>query len=79
MALMLIVATECAEVRPQALRRSTFDLDAGLLVVRGSLNRVDGRWVITEPKNDRFRRPCQDLAVSIRAEHVPRGAGAWSD
>lgn len=56
-ALMLIAATGVRRGEAAALRWSNVDLHAGVLVVRGTLNRVDGRLVITEPKTDRSRRP----------------------
>ncbi|OBJ28744.1 hypothetical protein A5631_19840 [Mycolicibacter heraklionensis] len=56
-ALILIAATGMRRGEAAALRWCNVDLDAGLLVVRGTLNRVAGRLVITEPKTDRSRRP----------------------
>ena len=46
----------CAGVRRWALRWSDVDLTNGLLRVRGTLLRVNGHLVISEPKTERSRR-----------------------
>lgn len=70
-ALILIAATGMRRGEAAALRWSNVDLHAGVLVVRGTLNRVDGRLVITEPKTDRSRRPVPvpPPLVAVLREH----------
>lgn len=53
---MLIAGTGMRRGEALALRWSDVDLNAGLLMVRGTLGRVGGRLVISEPKTDRSRR-----------------------
>jgi integrase len=52
-----------------ALRWSDVDLDAGMLRVRGTLARVDGALVITEPKTAKSRR---SVPLSATAQRVLR-------
>jgi integrase len=54
--LVLIAATGFRRGEALALHWSDVDLDAGMLVVRGTLGRVGGKLIITEPKTDRSRR-----------------------
>jgi integrase len=54
--LVLIAATGLRRGEALALHWSDVDLDAGMLVVRGTLGRVGGKLLITEPKTDRSRR-----------------------
>jgi integrase len=52
-----------------ALRWSDVDLDAGVLRVRGTLARVDGALIITEPKTAKSRR---SVPLSATAERLLR-------
>ena len=54
--LVLIAATGMRRGEALALRWTDIDLDAGLLTVRGTLGRVGGKLVVSEPKTDRSRR-----------------------
>ena len=63
--LVLIAATGMRSGEALALRWTDVDLDAGLLTVRGTLGRVGGKLVVSEPKTDRSRRT------------VPLGAPWW--
>jgi integrase len=54
--LVLVAATGLRRGEALALHWSDVDLDAGMMVVRGTLGRVGGKLVITEPKTDRSRR-----------------------
>jgi integrase len=60
-----------------ALHWSDVDLDAGVLVVRGTLGRVGGRLVISEPKTERSRRSvpiAPPVAAMLRAHRVGQQA-----
>jgi integrase len=87
-ALALIAATGMRRGEALALHWSDVDLDAGGLVVRGTLGRVGGRLVISEPKTDRSRRSvpvAPPLVAMLRAhsadQHAERLAARdqWSD
>jgi integrase len=52
-----------------ALRWSDVDLDAGVLRVRGTLARVDGALIVTEPKTAKSRR---SVPLSATAERLLR-------
>jgi integrase len=54
--LVLIAATGMRRGEALALRWTDVDLDAGLLTVRGTLGRIGGKLVVSEPKTDRSRR-----------------------
>ncbi|SOX53807.1 site-specific integrase [Mycobacterium ahvazicum] len=54
--LVLIATTGLRRGEALALHWSDVDLDAGMMVVRGTLGRVGGKLIITEPKTDRSRR-----------------------
>lgn len=54
--LVLVAATGLRRGEALALHWSDVDLDNGTLTVRGTLGRVCGRLLITEPKTDRSRR-----------------------
>jgi integrase len=56
-ALTLIAATGMRRGEVLALHWSDIDLDVGVLAIRGTLGRVGGKLVISEPKTDRSRRP----------------------
>jgi integrase len=55
----------------RARSNSATDLDGGALVVRGTLGRVEGKLVISEPKTDRSRRtvPIAAPLVVMLREH----------
>jgi integrase len=55
-ALVLIATTGLRRGEALALRWSDVDLNARTLRVRGTLGRIGGKLVITEPKADRSRR-----------------------
>jgi integrase len=54
--LALIAATGMRRGEALALHWDQVDLNKGVLLVRGTLGRVGGKLVITEPKTDRSRR-----------------------
>jgi integrase len=54
--LALIAATGMRRGEALALHWDQVDLNNGVLLVRGTLGRVGGKLVITEPKTDRSRR-----------------------
>jgi integrase len=56
-----------------ALRWSDVDLDVGVIRVRGTLGRVDGALVVTEPKTAKSRR---SVPLSTAAERVLRDVRA---
>ncbi len=75
--LVLIAATGLRRGEALALHWSDLDLDAGLLVVRGTLGRVGGKLVITEPKTDRSRRTVPispALVTQLRAHRADQEA-----
>ncbi|MDG5483340.1 tyrosine-type recombinase/integrase [Mycolicibacterium gadium] len=69
--LVLISGTGLRRGEALALRWSDVDLDSGMLVVRGTLGRVEGKLVISEPKNDRSRRsvPIAAPLVAMLRDH----------
>lgn len=69
--LVLIAATGLRRGEALALHWSDVDLDAGLVSVRGTLARVGGRLVISEPKSDRSRRtvPIAPALVTMLRAH----------
>lgn len=86
--LVLIAATGLRRGEALALHWSDIDLDAGSLVVRGTLGRVSGQLVITEPKTDRSRRsvpiatPLVAMLRSHRADQAAERLAAgdqWQD
>ena len=87
-ALKLIAATGLRRGEALALRWSDVDLDTGLLVVRGTLARVNGALVITQPKTERSRReiPLTPPVVAmlnahrkVQREERLRAANQWAD
>jgi integrase len=75
--LVLIAATGLRRGEALALHWSDVDLDAGMLVVRGTLGRVGGKLIITEPKTDRSRRPVplpQPVVAMLRAHRARQNA-----
>ncbi|MGV0069431.1 tyrosine-type recombinase/integrase [Mycobacterium colombiense] len=75
--LVLIAATGLRRGEALALRWSDVDLDAESLVVRGTLGRVRGKLVITEPKTDRSRRSvptAPPLVTMLRAHRADQNA-----
>lgn len=87
-ALVLCAATGLRRGELMALKWRDVDLSAGTLAVRGTVNRVDGKLVITEPKSDRAGRviPLPDPLVTMlktqrtaqKAERMP-AANVWTD
>ena len=74
--LVLIAATGLRRGGALALRWSDVDLDAGMLVVRGTLGRVGGKLLITEPKTGRSRRNVpipSPLVAMLRAHRAHPG------
>jgi integrase len=75
--LVLIAATGLRRGEALALRWSDVDLDAGLLVVRGTLGRVGGHLIITDPKTERSRRTVPlpaSLVAMLRAHRATQEA-----
>jgi integrase len=86
--LVLIAATGLRRGEALALHWSDVDLHAGMLVVRGTLGRVDGTLVITAPKTDRSRRNvpiAPPLVAMLRAHRATQeaerlaAANQWQD
>jgi integrase len=76
-ALALIAATGLRRGEAVALRWTDIDLDAGLLAVRGTLGRIGGKLVISEPKTDRSRRTVPlgaPLVAMLRTHHAHQAA-----
>lgn len=69
--MMLVAGTGMRRGEALALRWSDVDLDGGVLTVRGTLGRVEGKLVISEPKTDRSRRsvPIAAPLVAMLREH----------
>jgi integrase len=57
--LVLIAATGLRRGEVLALHWSDVDLDDGAVNVRGTLGRVSGQLLVTEPKTDRSRARCR--------------------
>jgi len=73
----LLVATGLRRGEALALRWSDADLTNGLLRVRGTLSRVNGHLVISEPKTERSRRdvPLSPATVALlRSVKASQGA-----
>jgi integrase len=82
----LLVHTGLRRGEALALQWSDVDLDRGLLRVRGTLSRIDGRLVVTEPKTAKSKRfvplsePARRLLDDVHAAQAEerRAAGsAW--
>jgi integrase len=76
-ALVLIAATGMRRGEALALRWTDIDLDAGLVAVRGTLGRVGGKLVVSEPKTDRSRRTVPlgaPLVAMLRARRRQQAA-----
>jgi integrase len=69
--LVLVAGTGLRRGEALALHWSDVDLDAGVLVVRGTLGRVGGKLVVSEPKTDRSRRsvPLAAPLVAMLRKH----------
>lgn len=69
--LVLIAATGLRRGEALALHWSDVDLENGVLAIRGTLGRVGGQLVITEPKTDRSRRsvPIPAALVAMLRTH----------
>jgi integrase len=86
--LRLVAATGMRRGETLALSWSAVDLDAGLLRVAGTLNRIDGALVISEPKSARSRRviPLSEAMVTMLKKHRKdqlaerlRAGDQWTD
>jgi len=86
--LVLIAATGLRRGEALALKWEHVDLDAGLLLVRGTLGRVNGRLLVTEPKTARSRRsvPLSPGVVALLRKHRKsqledrmRASNVWQD
>ncbi len=87
-ALVLIAATGMRRGEALALRWEHVDLEAGVLHVRGTLSRVNGRLLVTEPKTARSRRtvPVSPAVVALLRRHRTaqlqerlRAGNQWTD
>jgi integrase len=86
--LVLVAGTGMRRGEALALHWSDVDLDAGVLAVRGTLGRVGGKLIISEPKTDRSRRSvpiAPPLVAMLRAHHITQQAereaagNQWTD
>lgn len=87
-ALALIASTGLRRGEALALRWNAVDLDAGMLRVAATINRIGGRLVITEPKTERSRRvvPLSPAMVDLLRRHRTaqmrervRAVNQWQD
>ncbi|MEW2484103.1 site-specific integrase [Mycobacterium sp. NPDC049093] len=69
--LTLVAGTGVRRGEAVAMRWSDIDLEAQVMAVRGTLGRVNGELIITEPKTDRSRRsvPLSAPLVSMLRAH----------
>jgi integrase len=65
----LLVHTALRRGEALALQWSDVDLDKGTLRVRGTLARIDGQLLVTEPKTAKSKR---FVPISIAAEQLLR-------
>ncbi len=86
--LTVIATTGLRKGEALALKWTDVDLDGGVLRVRGTLSRINGRLVITEPKTDKSRRrlPLRGTAAAVLREHRAaqleermKAANVWTD
>ncbi len=86
--LELIARTGMRRGEALALKWEDIDLDAGTLRIRGTLARVGGELVVTEPKTAKSRRtlPLSPAAVArlkwqraVRTRERQRAANAWHE
>jgi len=86
--LVLIAATGLRRGEALALKWEHVDLESGALLVRGTLGRVNGRLLVTEPKTARSRRtvPLSPGVVVLLRKHRKaqvedrmRAANVWKD
>ncbi|MBF9315819.1 tyrosine-type recombinase/integrase [Mycobacteroides chelonae] len=86
--LALIAGTGLRRGEALALRWADVDLDKRMLAVRGTLGRVGGRLIITEPKTERSRRTVPlslALVAMLRAHRAAQDAerqaagNQWND
>lgn len=70
--LVLIAGTGMRRGEALALHWSDVDLEAGTLAVRGTLGRVGGELIITEPNTDRSRRSVPLSAPLVAMLRVDR-------
>ena len=69
----LALATGARRGELLALRWDDIDLEEGLLQVRGTLQRIDGKWQVCEPKTERARRTIalsEPTVNALRAHRV---------
>jgi integrase len=69
--LTLVAGTGMRRGEALALHWSDVDLDAGVLVVRGTVGRVGGELAISQPKTDRSRRSGPSLPTGRHAAGAP--------
>jgi integrase len=75
--LVLIACTGLRRGEAVALHWSDLDLDARALAVRGTLGRIGGKLIITEPKTERSRRTVPlsaPLVAMLRAHRADQDA-----
>ena len=65
----LLILTGLRRGEALALQWSDVDLEKGMLRVRGTLSRIEGRLVVTEPKTAKSRR---FVPISRGGKHVYR-------
>jgi integrase len=87
-ALQLIAATGLRRGEAMALSWEAVDLDAGVLKVIATINRIEGRLLITAPKTARSRRvvPLSEAMVALLKRHRTeqlaerlRAGDQWTD
>lgn len=86
--LTLIATTGLRKGEALALKWTDVDLDGGVLHVRGTLSRINGQLVITEPRTKKSRRrlPLRGTAAAVLREHRKtqleervKAANIWAD
>lgn len=86
--LTLIATTGLRKGEALALKWTDIDLDRGVLRVRGTLSRVNGKLIVTDPKTEKSRRtvPLRGTAATVLREHRKvqredrlKAANVWTD
>lgn len=86
--LTLIATTGLRKGEALALKWSDVDFEKGVLHVRGTLSRINGRLVVTEPKTEKSRRrvPLRGTALRVLQDHRKaqlaerlRASNVWTD
>lgn len=86
--LTVIATTGLRKGEALALKWPDIDLDKGVLHVRGTLSRINGRLIVTEPKTEKSRRkvPLRGTALRVLQEHRKmqleerlKAANVWTD